>query len=204
MKEGTIKQGMDEIQYRIYKRSKKNVILKITSTGRVEISIPRRSAYKIGEEVIRKNFEAIYPKVSKVIDIERVKQEKKHIKVLGRDIPKGEKDREEILHTEAERVFRRLIEKWAPRIGVRPQKLRIKNMKTAWGICYSNKSITLNLKLIQMDIKIVEYVIIHELCHLIHMNHSREFWELVESQLPKFREERNRLKSLQKDSNYFI
>lgn len=204
MKEGTIKQGRDEIQYRVYKRSKKNVILKITSSGRVEISIPRRSAYRIGEEVIRKNFEVIYPKVSKVIDIERVKQEKKHIKVLGRDILRGGRDREEILHTEAERVYRKLIEEWAPRIGVRPQKLRIKNMKTAWGICYSNKNITLNLKLIQMDIKIVEYVIIHELCHLIHMNHSREFWELVESHLPKFREERSRLKSLQKDLNYFI
>lgn len=204
MKEGTIKQGMDEIQYRIYKRSKKNVILKITSTGRVEISIPRRSAYKIGEEVIRKNFEAIYPKVSKVRDVERAKEERDHIKVLGRDFFIGERNKEEILIAEGRRIYGELIDEWAPKIGVRPQKLRIKNMKTAWGICYSNKSITLNLKLIQMDIKIVEYVIIHELCHLIHMNHSREFWELVEGHLPKFREERNRLKSLQKDSDYFI
>ncbi len=204
MKEGTIKQGMDEIQYRIYKRSKKNVILKITSTGRVEISIPRRSAYKIGEEVIRKNFEAIYPKVSKVRDVERAKEERDHIKVLGRDFFIEERNKEEILIAEGRRIYGELIDEWAPKIGVRPQKLRIKNMKTAWGICYSNKSITLNLKLIQMDIKIVEYVIIHELCHLIHMNHSREFWELVEGHLPKFREERNRLKSLQKDSDYFI
>ncbi len=204
MKEGTIKQGMDEIQYRIYKRSKKNVILKITSTGRVEISIPRRSAYKIGEEVIRKNFEAIYPKVSKVRDVERAKEERDHIKVLGRDFFIEERNKEEILIAEGRRIYGELIDEWAPKIGVRPQKLRIKNMKTAWGICYSNKSITLNLKLIQMDIKIVEYVIIHELCHLIHMNHSREFWELVEGHLPKFREERNRLKSLQKYSDYFI
>lgn len=204
MKEGTIKQGRDEIQYRIHKRSKKNVILKITTSGRVEISIPKRSAYKIGEEVIRRNFETIYPKVSKIREVEREKQEKDHIKVLGRDFFRGERGQEEILLTEGKRVYGELIEEWAPKIGVSPQRIRIKNMKTAWGICYSNKSITLNLKLIQMDIKIVEYVIVHELCHLRYMNHSREFWELVETHLPRFSEERSRLKFLQKDTSYFI
>ena len=204
MKEGTIKKGNDEIQYRIYKRSKKNIILKISSSGRVEVSIPKRSAYGTGLEIIRMNFDKIYPKVFKVRCIEREKRIKKYIKVLGRDFLKGEKGAEEILLEEGRRVYGELLKKWAPKIGVTPEKIRIKNMKTAWGICYSNKSLTLNLKLIQMDIKIVEYVIVHELCHLHHMNHSREFWRLVETHLPKFREERSRLKSLQKETNYFI
>lgn len=204
MKEGTIKQGRNEIEYRIYKRSKKNIILKIDTSGRVEVSIPKRSAYRTGEEILRLNFEKIYPKVSKAISTEREKKKKNHIKILGRDFFKGERKAEEILLTEGKRVYEELLKKWAPKIGVAPEKVRIKNIKTAWGICYSNRNMTLNLKLVQMDIKIVEYVIVHELCHLHHMNHSREFWELVGTHLPKFREERNRLKSLQRDINYFI
>ena len=204
MKEGTIKQGRDEIQYKIYKRSKKNIILKITSLGSVEVSIPKRAAYRTGEEIIRLNFEKIYPKVCKVRSIESEKKERSHIKILGRNFLKGERKVEEILLTEGKRTYDELIKKWVPKIGVTPEKVRVKNMKTAWGICYSNKNITLNLKLIQMDIKIVEYVIVHELCHLHHMNHSKEFWQLVESHLPQFREERTRLKSFQRDTNYFL
>lgn len=204
MKEGTIERGRNKIKYKIYKRSKKNIILKITYSGCVEVSIPKRSPYRIGEEIIRGNFEKIHSKVTERKALEEKKQKNRYLKVLGEDFFKGEREAEEILLTEGKKVYEEMIKKWIPKIGISPEKVRIKNMKTAWGICYSNKNITLNLKLIQMDIKIVEYVIVHELCHLHHMNHSKEFWRLVETHLPKFREERRKLKFLQKEENYFI
>lgn len=204
MKEGIIKIAQKEIVYEIHKKSKKNIILRITEDGKARISIPKNSPYRIGEDIIKINFDKIYLKINERKKIHKEKQEISHIKILGKDMEKKSEKSEEILLRAAKKTYNELLNKWIPIIGVSPVKVKIKNMKTAWGICYSNRNITLNLKLIQMDIKIVEYVIVHELCHLHHMNHSKEFWKLVERYLPDFKEERARLKILQKDQNYFV
>lgn len=66
-------------------------------------------------------------------------------------------------------------------------KLRIQKMTSRWGSCRAgNASITLNLYLAAAPKKCIEYVIIHELCHLIHQNHSKAFWHEVESVMPDF------------------
>lgn len=58
--------------------------------------------------------------------------------------------------------------------------LKIRKMKSRWGVCnIKNKNVTLNLLLSNYDIKYLDYVIVHELCHFIHPNHSKEFWNLV-------------------------
>ena len=69
-----------------------------------------------------------------------------------------------------------------------PKKVRIKELKYAWGSCSSNKNISINLKLAIKEEKAVEYVVLHEMCHLIHMNHSKSFWNLVEKNMPKYKE----------------
>lgn len=74
-------------------------------------------------------------------------------------------------------------------------KLRIRKMKTRWGVCnIKSKTITLNSKLIEYDISALDYVIIHELSHLVHFNHSKEFWKLVEKYIPNYKEIRKYLK----------
>ena len=136
--------------------------------------------------------------------ISRRKEESNFIKILGEDvIKKNLEDIEVQLMERAKTVFNDILDEWIPKVGVTPKNIRIKKIKTAWGICYSNRNITLNLKLIQLEKSIIEYVIVHELCHLHHMNHSKEFWKVVENLLPNFREERKRLKIIQKDTNYF-
>lgn len=58
--------------------------------------------------------------------------------------------------------------------------LKIRKMKTRWGVCNKqSRTITLNYNLIHYDVDCLEYVIVHELAHLVHFNHSREFWNLV-------------------------
>ncbi|MDD4036093.1 MAG: SprT family zinc-dependent metalloprotease [Bacilli bacterium] len=75
--------------------------------------------------------------------------------------------------------------------------LRIRKMKTRWGVCNrKNNTVTLNLELIKKDIGIIDYVIVHELCHFIYPNHSKEFWDLVNSYIPNYRELRNKLKEI--------
>lgn len=73
--------------------------------------------------------------------------------------------------------------------------LKIRIMKTRWGVCnVKSKTITLNSKLIEYKLEALDYVIVHELSHLIHFNHSREFWSLVEKYIPDYRKIRSYLK----------
>lgn len=74
-------------------------------------------------------------------------------------------------------------------------KLKIRNMKTRWGVCnIRDNSVTLNSKLIGYDIDALDYVIIHELSHFIHFNHSTNFWKQVEKYKPDYKKIRKYLK----------
>lgn len=67
-------------------------------------------------------------------------------------------------------------------------KLKIRSMKTRWGVCNKrDNSITLNSKLIRYSIHEIDYVIIHELSHFVHFDHSREFWETVRKHMPDYK-----------------
>lgn len=72
--------------------------------------------------------------------------------------------------------------------GLIPNKITIKEIKYSWGSCSSKKNITINLELIKYSQKAIRYVILHELCHIKHMNHSKEFWKLVEKYMPEYKE----------------
>lgn len=74
-------------------------------------------------------------------------------------------------------------------------KLKIRNMKTRWGVCnIRDNSVTLNSRLMQYDITKLDYVIIHELSHFCHFNHSKEFWCLVSKYCPDYKQIRKLLK----------
>lgn len=73
-------------------------------------------------------------------------------------------------------------------------KIVIRDQKTRWGSCSSNKTLSFNYRLMLAPPHILDYVIVHELCHLKHMNHSSEFWDAVEAVLPDYKERRKWLK----------
>lgn len=75
------------------------------------------------------------------------------------------------------------------------QQVRLKSQKTLWGSCSSVNNINLNYLLIQAPINVIDYVIVHELCHTVHKNHSKDFWQLVESILPNYKASKSWLKS---------
>lgn len=73
--------------------------------------------------------------------------------------------------------------------------LKIRKMKTRWGVCNKkDNSVTLNLELIKKDPKFLNYVIVHELSHFIHFNHSKSFWNTVEKYCPEYKLVRKELK----------
>ena len=73
--------------------------------------------------------------------------------------------------------------------------LTIRSMKTRWGVCnVKSKIITLNLELIKYDLKYLDYVIVHELSHLIYANHSKDFWNVVSKYVPNYKKIRKEMK----------
>lgn len=70
----------------------------------------------------------------------------------------------------------------------------IKNQKTRWGSCSSEGNLNFNWRLAMAPTEVIEYVVIHELCHRIEMNHSKEFWRLVQERCPDFKKHKAWLK----------
>lgn len=92
-------------------------------------------------------------------------------------------------------VFDECFEKFNYR-GAKPL-LKVRRMKSKWGVCnVTNNIITLNLELIKFDIKYLEYVIFHELCHLVYPDHSKDFWNLVEKYVPNYKVFRKEMKNI--------
>ncbi len=71
-----------------------------------------------------------------------------------------------------------------------PRSVGVRRMKRRWGSCRTGGDITFNRELMKKDPALADYVIIHELCHLVHHNHGKEYYTLLESIIPEFREKR--------------
>ncbi len=87
-----------------------------------------------------------------------------------------------------------IIDKHSPRCALQPRSLRIKTQKSRWGSCGPYNDINLNWLLLLAPPIIMEYGIIHELCHIRHKNHSRDFWNLVAQHMPYYLQHRRWLK----------
>lgn len=156
-----------QIQYQITYSKIKNVYIQIRD-GKVLIKAPKRISKKELEKIIEKKTDWI----NKNLERSNQKQERK------------------ILYTEEE--FKRIVEENAKELikmtGLIPNKIRIRNIKYAWGTCSVNKNITINYNLIKYSKQAIRYVILHELCHLKYMNHSKEFWNLVQRYMPEYKQ----------------
>lgn len=86
------------------------------------------------------------------------------------------------------------IEKHSRKYSLIPRSLKIKTQRSRWGSCGPNNDLNLNWLLILAPPAIMEYVVIHELCHIRHKNHSKEFWSLVAEHMPNYLQHRNWLK----------
>lgn len=85
-------------------------------------------------------------------------------------------------------IYLRYIEKFSPRIGRKIARVRVRKMQTRWGSCNHAKGyLNFSLSLIERDPRFVEYVVLHELAHLIHANHGADFYELIAQIMPDFR-----------------
>jgi predicted metal-dependent hydrolase len=94
-----------------------------------------------------------------------------------------------------------MCEKWGKKLKVKAKKIEIKNLKRKWGCCYSDGTIILSKDLLKLPPELVEYVIVHELLHLIIPNHGRTFKTLLYAYLPNWDKLHKELENFEKNNN---
>lgn len=100
---------------------------------------------------------------------------------------------------QAKRVFREIsipLVESMKKYNVEPKSFAIKKMKTRWGSCSSKGNINLNLHLIKLPEQCIKEVILHELCHLVHFNHSKDFYALMTAEMPDWKVWKKEIKFL--------
>ena len=164
---------MNNLEYEIKYSKIKNIYIQIKD-GKVIVKAPRKISKKEIEKILEQKSEWIH----KTIEKETKKKEKK------------------LLYTKEE--FKRIVEKHANELikqtGLVPNKITIRQVKYAWGSCSSKKNITINLELIKYSEQAIRYVILHEFCHIKYMNHSKDFWNLVEKYMPDYKQVKKEFK----------
>lgn len=164
-----------QIEYHIEYKKIKNLYIQIKDK-KVLVKAPKFLKEKYIDDFVNKKAKWIWTKLN----------EEKQNQI--------EKDYTEEDYKKLEVKLNKIYNKLINTTKLVPNKIRIRNIKYAWGTCSANKNITINLKLVDKSDEEIEYVVLHELCHLKYMNHSKKFWELVEKYMPNYKEIRKKLK----------
>lgn len=165
-----------ELEYELTRKKVKNINLRIKPDGKVYVSANKAVPVKYLDEFVASKQEFIFQAIDK---FEARRQEP--------TLPKVEVSREVILQT-FEEISQKIYPLFQP-YGVTYPQIKIRTMRSRWGSCHYNKGIIiLNTRLIEAPRESMEYVILHEFAHFVHPNHSRQFYGLVESLMPDWKE----------------
>ena len=94
------------------------------------------------------------------------------------------------LRNKANETLKAKTKEWAEKIGVEYNNIVIKDQKTCWASCSGKKNINYSYRIVKMPLAVQDYLMIHELCHLVHMNHGQEYWQLVAQYSPDYKSHR--------------
>ena len=170
-----------EYEYIIQYKRIKNIYMRVKD-NKIYISSPKKVSIKEIERFI-------IQKEKWILNVIKKQEEDKNIeKEIEAKRVKKYTD-EEFLN-----IIKVSVDKYSSLMNLFPNKVKIKDMKYAWGSCTSNKNISFNSELIYFEKEIIEYVVVHELSHLKYMNHQKEFWNLVERYIPNHKYLRKELK----------
>lgn len=171
-----------ELQIR-RRRGLKRLTLRVGKGGVVSVSAPMRLSVSFIEKFVQEHDEWINDAKKKIF--EREKSETEKIKFPSFESSKAR----------AKKLLLERTRYWANWYGVEFERLSIKRASTRWGSCSTKGNINLHYKLYFLPEELREYVVVHEICHLLHMNHSRAFWKEVERAVPNWRLIKRKMKA---------
>jgi Predicted metal-dependent hydrolase len=214
------------VEYKIIRSKRKTAGIYILPDATVEVRCPNHTPIAYIEAFVRQKETWILQKVSEKQAEQKQKtalvfSENTNLLFLGKEYPlhlieearagfhgdyfycyaKCENPKEtlvEVYRKLAERILVQKAQEFSETMNCKPIKIKINSAKTRWGSCSGKNSINFSYKLIMAEETAVDYVVVHELSHMIEHNHSKQFWNIVESILPDYKRRKSSLKTLQK------
>lgn len=175
---------MGYIEYELMRSKRQSISIQVKANGSVVVHAPLKTPEGTIDDFVIEKSDWIMRHVSEA-----------RSRMAGREnvelLTNEEIDR---LKRQARVELRNLVWEYAPKIGVGYNRITIRAQKSRWGSCSSSGNLNFNCLLMLAPLEVRQYVVVHELCHRIEMNHSKSFWELVEKVLPDYKKSRKWLK----------
>ena len=202
------------------RKNSKNIRMRIDNSGIVKVSLPFYTPYIFAKKFIKDNINWVEAKLEKVYSRKNkyyflgnpLKLTKKvftnmkgfnyilNDKELIIEVNNNSYSTEDLfiewLRERAKEYIPKRVEEYSKKYNFEYNLVKIKNLNSRWGSCSSKKNLSFNLKLMYFNSNIIDYVIVHELCHLKEMNHSTKFWDLVRSIVPNYKEYKLQLNNI--------
>jgi len=163
-------------------RRAKHLRLTINCDAKVIVTLPHRMSEKIAKNFIYLNREWILKKIDYFIQ-----QKNKRIDLSG-----GIKDYEKYKKLAKKKIEEKLAY-YGKLYGFKFNRVTIKNQGSCWGSCSIKKNLNFNYRLVLLPERLLEYIVVHELCHLAELNHGRRFWQLVKNTIGDYKQRRKQL-----------
>ncbi len=169
------------MNYEIIRTDRKTVAISIKN-GRVILRAPKRLKDNDAEKIIKEHEKWINKKL-----LEHQKREAEKVELSEAEISE--------IKCEARKYFFEKTELFAKIMNLKYGRISITNARTRFGSCSSKGNISFSYRLMRYPQEAREYVIVHELAHLLEMNHSKRFYSIVERFMPDYKERRKKLKN---------
>ncbi len=173
-----------EIKYKVNYKKIKHLYLRVREDY-LEINCPKSFFIKDIEEFIYSNKEKILPHL----------EQKRGYFLFGKEV---ENISDKIYKDALLDVIFPLINKYEKKMNLKASKVSFRFNKSRWGSCSSRNSIVFNYYLAKLPLELIEYVVVHELAHIRHKNHSKLFWEEVKRYLKDYKSRKKALREFEK------
>ena len=166
-----------DFDIKIIKSKRKTISIEIKPEGTVIVRAPQRMSQAAIRAFVAEKEGWILKHLQKVE--KRAEQKSRMQRLTQKDLDK--------LKAQARKVFPQKAAYYAKILNVTYDKITIRCQKTRWGSCSSKGNLNFNCLLMLTSDEVIDYVVVHELCHRLEMNHSAAFWALVEQVMPDYK-----------------
>ena len=120
-----------------------------------------------------------------------LEENKLHVYVIQQEDERIKQALKRFYYRQCKALVEKRVQFYQSNFRVKPRSIRISDSKSTWGTCDSMRQLTFNWKLAMAPLKVIDYVVVHEMCHMVHMNHDRSFWRLVGKIIPDYEQREN-------------
>lgn len=171
---------MTDISYEIIRSARKTISLQITPAGEVIVRCPKRYPAREVERFVESKRQWLQKHLTKI-------EERPKLTPLTPEELRG-------LARQAAQTIPERVAHYAPMVGVTYGRITIRSQHTRWGSCSAKGNLNFNCLLMLCPDEVLDYVVVHELCHRKELNHSDKFWAEVERVMPQYAQHRRWLK----------